>query len=331
MQTAWLIRGRVIYVSPERMLVARVGRLLESRDDGVTWKLIGLLPVSFSEKMAMASGLMGRLLRKGVHHYAAGNLYALIVANRAVYAMGEGAIKQLGPVHGSRPLALCAANGAFYYGEYCANAERLPVHIWKLGENRRQWEIAWRFSGVRHVHGVFYDPYENGLWVTTGDRDHEAGIWRTDDDFATLQKVVGGSQRCRAVQLLFTRDFVYFGSDAPDEKNHIYRMPRDGGVPEKLTAVGSSVFYGCKVGDSLFFSTAVEPSSVNPTRSAEVWRSDDGVNWYKILEFKKDRWSRKYFQYGQVLFPSGPGDKKHLYITPFATEEHGKTLVYRIA
>jgi hypothetical protein len=45
-----------------------------------------------------------------------------------------------------------------------------------------------------------------------------------------------------------------------------------------------------------------------------------------MCHFKKDIWPMKYFQYGQVFFPSGPGDGKHLWCTPFATKHHGKTL-----
>jgi len=325
MQAAKMIRGRVVYVSPERMLAAWGLGILESRDGGAAWKQIGLVPVSFLEKMVMSSGLSCRLLRKGVHHFAAGNSCALIVANRDVYFMEGGEIRLLGPVHGSRPLALCAANDAFYYGEYRSNPERSPVHIWKWDAAEKKWKAAWRFSGIRHVHGVFDDPYENELWVATGDLDHEAGIWRTKDDFQTLEQVAGGSQRFRAVRLLFTRAHVYFGSDAPDEQNYIFRMDRKGNNVETLTAVGSSVFHGCKAGDHFFFSTGVEPSRVNITRHTEVWGSADGKNWQVLRRFKKDIWPMKYFQYGQVLFPEGPGDGNNLWLTPLSTVHDQRT------
>jgi len=302
------------------MLAARRDRILESRDGGVTWQRIGLIPTSSSDKTIMFSKLLCRLLRKGVHHLVIGGSCAFIVANRAVYALREGKISPIGLVHGSRPLSLCEANGAFYYGEYRSNPARSPVHIWKLCENERQWQVAWRFTGIRHVHGVFHDPYENALWVTTGDIGHEAGIWRTDNDFKTLHKIVGGTQQVRAVQLLFSQEHVYFGSDTPNEKNLIYRMDREGKRIEQLASVRSSVFYGCKVKGSLFFSTVVEPSTVNTTHYAEIWGSADGVSWNVIRRFKKDLWPMKYFQYGQILFPSGPGDDENLWFTPMGVK-----------
>lgn len=146
-----------------------------------------------------------------------------------------------------------AGNAEVYYGEYRSNSEREPVHIWSLEKDGRKWKSVWHFENIRHVHGVFHDPYTDSIWVTTGDMDQEAGIWRTDDRFISLCRVVGGSQQLRAVQLLFNKDYVYFGSDTPDEKNFIYRMDREGKNLENLTPVGSSVFYGCKVGKKLFF------------------------------------------------------------------------------
>jgi hypothetical protein len=150
----------------------------------------------------------------------------------------------------------------------------------------------------------------------------EAGIWRTDDSFATVHKVAGGSQQMRAVQPLFTKDYVYFGSDTPHEINHIYRMDREGKMIEQLAAVDSSVFFASRVGQSLFFSTTAEPSVVNETRFASIWRSEDGINWRRWMSFKKDLLPKKYFQHGQILFPNGPGDGQHLWFTPFATEDH---------
>jgi hypothetical protein len=330
MQADGMIRGRVVYVSGEKMLAARGFRIFESKAGGAAWKQTAVLPVSIHDKAAMSFRLPCRLLRNGVHHIAVGNSSAFIVVNRDIYRMQNGVIKELGPLHGSRPLALCAANSSFYYGEYRSNPERSSVHVWKLKEGQEKWQPAWRFEGIRHVHGVFHDPYENALWVTTGDLDHEAGIWRTDDDFATLQKAAGGSQRFRAIQLLFTREHVYFGSDAPDDQNYIFRMAREGNNVEKIAAVGSSVFHGCKVGDHLFFSTAVEPSRVNTTRHAEVWGSADGDNWHVVRRFKKDIWPMKYFQYGQVLFPAGPGDGENLWMMPMSTDCDEKTLKIRV-
>ncbi len=326
MQAAKIIRGRVLNVSAERILTVEGSRILESRDAGETWTLMTALPMSRGDKALLSSRLLCRLFRKGVHHLVVRDNFGVLIANDTVFLLENNLVRKMELLRGSRPLAICTAGNSFFYGEYRANLERSPIHIWTLRENEGPWQIAWTFSKIRHIHGIFHDPYTDDLWVTTGDLDHEAGIWRTDNEFGTLQRIAGGSQQFRTVQLLFDREHVYFGSDAPDETNHIFRMDRAGKQIEKLTAVGSSVFYGCKVGDSLFFSTAVEPSKINTTRHTEVWGSEDGNNWQDVLRIKKDIWSMRYFQYGQVKFPEGPGDGENLWVMPLATKYDQKTI-----
>ncbi|MFP4643764.1 MAG: hypothetical protein ACLFM0_05375 [Spirochaetales bacterium] len=322
--------GRVLYADGPVLYRAKGAALLRSEDAGQHWEKLRKPPWSGSSYLLAGVPAVARLLRLGIHSLVAGESAALVIANRHTYLLENGHITSIGPLVGSRPLAVVAHNESFYYGEYRSNRQRSPVHVWKYASNGDGWRPVWQFNNVRHIHGVFHDPYSDQLWVTTGDRNDEAAIWRTDDCFGSLERVVGGAQWCRAVQLLFTRDHVYFGSDTPLEKNYIYRMNRDGGGVERLAAVGSSVFYGCRVGNDLFFSTAVEPSSVNTTGYAQVWHSPDGNQWDTVMSFKSDPLPSKYFQYAQVLFPTGPGDNEHVYLTPFATRRHYTTFVFKL-
>lgn len=308
------------YVDHAKLIASQGEVLLKSTDSGCSWKYIGAIYLSYRNHLIYRFRLLRRLLRKGIHHILVSDNCSVIFADHDTYLLLNGIVNNLGKINGSRPLAVCQRNNSFYYGEYRSNPERSPVHIWKWGAGSVSWFPVWEFYNIRHVHGVFNDPYSTAIWVTTGDEDHEAGIWRTDDDFASLHKIAGGSQQVRAIQLLFTNDFVYFGSDAPNEKNFLYRMDREGKGIEQLTSVSGSIFYGCKVGNMLFFSTAVEPSGINTCRYSELLRSDDGTHWEVIFRAKKDLLPIKYFQYGQIKFPSGIGDDKNLWFTPMSTE-----------
>jgi hypothetical protein len=325
------IHGRVLHVDKEKIYCARGHKIFLSIDNGKNWKEWASLPIPFWEKIIMSIPLLSRLFRKAIHHLVINEKLSLITVKNKSFIVENGKTSQIESLRGSRPMVFCQSkNGIILYGEYRPNIEKKPVHIWQLDVHYKRWEPVWQFNDVRHIHGVFQDPYTDDFWVTTGDEDSESGIWCTHDNFITLQKVVSGSQQVRAVQLLFSPDFIYFGSDAPEEKNYIYRMRRNGSDIKPLIEVGSSIFYGCKIGDSFFFSSAVEPSKINSTNYVEIWYSDNGTHWVKFMEFKKDIWSMKYFQYGQILFPSGRVENNCLYFTLFATKNSGTTFIINL-
>jgi len=75
------------------------------------------------------------------------------------------------------------------------------MRVFRSHDGGRNWEVVWTFAGIRHIHTVLAN--EDEIWVTTGDLDEECGIWVTRDEFRTMDRIVGGEQRYRAVQLLF--------------------------------------------------------------------------------------------------------------------------------
>ncbi len=314
--------GRILYVDGAEVWRINGRRLWVSRDGGENWKTRAVLPMrGISECMAI-NRITRRLSRTGGHHFQkTGEDCGVMIAHKHIFELQNGnlRLRRSERIQGSRPLTFCRHNDALYYGEYRGNPERSAVHVWKGDLSGSNWEPVWKTNQVRHIHGVMSDPYTNEVWVTTGDKDAESTIQKTSDDFKTLELVSGGSQTRRAVQLLFDKGFVYYGSDAPDEPNYIYRLDRKTGKPVALQKVGGPVFYGCKSGDFIFFSTVCEPSEINNTQSVELWGSSDGENWKCITTFQKDRWNMKLFQYGQLLFPAGKGDDRNLWLTPFAT------------
>ena len=324
------MRGRVLHVDGDTVWLARGLRLLKSSDGGKSWHCRALLPTASPRESLAVHRLGRRLGRVGFHHFVAtGTDTGVVIAHKQVFAVQQGQaqlIRQAALV-GSRPLALSAGCGMICYGEYRSNPQRSPVSVWgAAADEPDRWEPVWTFTRARHVHGVYFDAHSGHFWVTTGDANDESALWVTTDGFRTLDYVVGGSQRYRAVQLLFTREHVYFGSDAPDEPNYISRLERSTGNTELLAEVAGPVFYGCNVGEAMFFSTVVEPSKTNLSPYVELWQGAPTQGWRILRRFRKDGWPARYFQYGQVLFPTGPGDGKNLWITPFATRGDQQTI-----
>ena len=255
----------------------------------------------------------------------------VIVENNRIYRVNleSGKVEAVfEDFQGRRPLFMCQAlNGDLYFGEYYNNASRDPVRIFASRDQGLTFEKVYTFqkNTIRHVHGIFSDSYSGDIWVTTGDTDQESWIWKTGDGFQSLVPIIGGDQQYRAVQLLFSETHVYFGSDTPLERNHLFRLDRKTGSVETLQEIQGSVFYGAKVGDYLFFSTVVEPSSVNQDKNVYLWGSGDGMDWQVINSFRKDLLPEKLFQYGQIRFPIGENQTGNLWFTPFSTD-HDQTL-----
>ena len=322
--------GIVHHVDDSVSYASKNGVIHRSFDGGLAWAPFARLPLSAAGRLKTMSRLARRLWRATIYHVVPLSDGGLIVfGHRRIFRVDPGGhCTDAAALRGSRPLCVCADRDVVYYGEYRANQERTPVHVWASRDHGATWSPVHRFQGVRHVHGVFKDQHDDALWVTTGDADSEAGIWRTRDRFETLERVAGGSQRTRVVQLLFTPRYVYFGSDAPDGLNHLYRLCRAGGDIERLQEVAGPVYYGCMAGGRLFFSTACEPPTLRATREVSVWSSSDGECWERFAVFRKDRWPARLFQHGHVLFPGGAGEREPdgVWLTPFAAGDDQRSL-----
>jgi hypothetical protein len=320
----------VHWVGPDRMFGSRGLSVLQSRDAGQSWSVVCKLREGLGNLLA-STRLSRRLLRAGVHHIQPlGETRLVIIANDFVQTFDtrRGEFLQRSPLHGSRPLTLCATPDECIYGEYRGNSERTPVHIYS-SEDGVTWTARHRFDNVRHVHAVERDPYDGSLWATTGDEDRECGLWRCASGSKNWERVVGGTQQHRAVQLVFARSAIYFGTDAPGDSNRIYRLDRSTLQASPMATVRGPIFFGCKVGRRIFFATVCEPTDRSRNRTATVWGGDEETERFvPLLGFRKDRLPMRLFQYGQVKFPAGHNPGPLLWLTPFGTEMDQRSLAY---
>lgn len=272
---------------------------------------IGSLPISFYKKILSKSRLFGRLLRMGVHHVLFLGKYNsfIAVAEKGIYLKKGDCNFELLKNHRmrSRPLpqGVCIDNEEnVYYGEYWGNPERSPVYLYRSNDGGVTWTVQHTFENddrIRHVHSVQYDLYEDKLWVTTGDSDSECGIYCSGDQGKTLEGIGKGDKSWCAVSLIFTDDYVYWGTDSPQTRNWIYRYHRRNGTRERLGEMPGPVYYSTKAGDRLVFATAVENVKKESDGSAHILTSTDGIDWFDAVSFEKDIWPTL-FQYGTINF-----------------------------
>lgn len=272
------------------------------------------------------SRLSSRLLRDGFHALA-------VLASGELVGAIPGAIVTLRPgetefhvtlkiSRGTRPLHIVATpDGQLFFGEYFDNPDRDEVHIYASSDRGETWQIAHTFpkGSIRHVHNIAHDPWENCLWILTGDYGSECRVLRASCDLKTIDVAMSGNQQARAVAVVPAPGGLYFSSDTPLEANHVYHLDRQGNL-STLVDLESSSIYGCRVGDVIFFTTMVEPSEINETRSVHLYGSRAANEWRSLREWKKDRWSMRFFQYGNALLPDGQNNTPYLAVSTVAVE-----------
>jgi hypothetical protein len=318
---AW--SGDVLYASRGYEVVSA---RIQNPISAVTWQPVAEFRPDWRRRVSVTNRLAARLFRDGFHALAvlpAGAMVAAVPGAIVTFRPGESEFHRTHAIlRGTRPLHITAVpGGAFFWGEYFDNPSREEVHVYASGDAGSTWSIAYTFAkgSIRHVHNIVHDPWENCLWVLTGDYGDECRILRAACDFSRVEAVLQGNQQARAVALVVTQHGLYFSSDTPLESNYINQLDRRGNLA-RMSALSSSSIYGCRVGEDIFFSTMVEPSAVNRDQNVRVYGGNGVQGWQPLLNWKKDRWPMGLFQYGNAFLPDGNNMTRVLAVTTVAVE-----------
>jgi hypothetical protein len=303
----------------------------------LSWQPVASFRPAWWRHASVARDLSSRLFRDGFHALAvlpSGGIVGAVPGAIVTLRPGENEFRTSHAIaRGTRPLHIMSVpSGTVYWGEYFDNAARDEVHIYASTDGGDTWKVAYTFpkGAIRHVHNIVFDAWDDCLWILTGDYGDECRILRASRDFSQVEVVLQGNQQARAVALVPTEDGLCFASDTPLEANFIYHMNRQGGL-RRLAGVTSSSIYGCRVHNSIFFSTMVEPSDVNSDRHVRIFGSRDGENWRALLAWQKDHWPMSFFQYGNAFLPDGENNTDYLAVTTAAVEADDQcTLLYSL-
>jgi|SRR5579862_3944554 len=315
---AW--NGNVLYASRGYEL-RRAG--ITSPSEPIHWEYVATVRPPLWRIVSSTSRLTTRLFRDGFHALAVLDSGELIGAiPKAIVTLSPGE-EQFRVTHrisrGTRPLHFAVTpENHVYWGEYFDNPQRDEVHIYVSADRGAHWDVAYTFARgmIRHVHNVVYDEWEHCLWVLTGDNASECRIIRAACDFRDVEIVLSGNQQVRAAAVIPMQDGLYFASDTPLERNHIYHLSRQGKLT-RISELSSSSIYSCRVADHLFFSTMVEPSAANRERNVRVYGGDRS-HFKALLSWEKDLWPLNLFQYGNAVFPDGNNKSGVLALTTVA-------------
>ena len=317
----------ILYCSSTIALGCKGAKLYIKKSIENDWKFVGMPRQTPIERVLFLSSLLRRLFRLGFSFGCIVNeRYAVLLFGKRIIWLDykDRRCVQDDIIHGeSKPLSLAVRDGKVFYGEYNLRKGKGHALIWGADVNERKWRQTATIENVRHIHGIYHDLYSDTFWVSTGDTDDESLLLRYSPDFKICEKILSGSQQTRLVQPLFGKDDIVFGTDAPDDKNYVYRLCRKSGSLSRGPVLVGPVYYGITVGGLYILSTVVEPSTENLATHVELLVSCDGDIWYLLEKFEKDSLSMKYFQYGLLRFPSGQGNGIAFTVCEVATKGDG--------
>ncbi len=311
--------GEVQWLDGAEALASRGYRLLAGDPAESGWRTLGCLPAGPAERLLSRVGPASRLLRLGVHsvwRLPSGTILA-VLSGRVLRSTDGGntfetthrfAIGRK-PAHGG---FTAMPTGEVYYGDYVSTSERTdPITIRRSDDDGRTFHEVHRFEPgqVRHVHFIQADPHGPGLWVGTGDLGDECRILRSVDGCQTFETLGAGSQKWRAVSVVFRPDAVFWGTDAGrdagDEPNRIYRWDRTTQQLESVQEIQGPAHGATQLADgTILVSTGVEGGQNEHDNRAHLWASRDGRQWQELASWQKDVWPF-IVQFGVIHFPHG--------------------------
>ena len=304
------------------------------RRPGAPLTLIGRFPASHLREWLSVGRAAQRLLRFMYHNVVELPGERLFLTfDKSVGLFENGQIRPIeGLLRPTRVLrSACAAdrNGSVFFGEYLSNQDRGPIRIYRYRAGEQSLEVVNEFGpgAVRHVHGVYADPFSDALWCVTGDVEGECRILRTTDEFRTIDVVGTGDETWRTVSLLFRPEAVYYGSDAEFEQNHAYRIDRRSGDRTRLGPLEGPVYYSKSVGGDLYLAVTAElcPSQTEPV--ASIWHISDTDDLTRVLKVNKDTLPKQFLP-GTIHFANGPADENEVFFHTVALE--GDDRSYRL-
>lgn len=282
-----------LYASRGYSLFRVKGENLLNNSD-TKWEGVGFFKQNLLRDLASKNRITSRLLRTGFHslEFMEDKIIAVLDKHIAVLEPESKEFKSLFKIkRGTRPMGIAITpDGKMYWGEYFKNQSRNEVYIYGSNDGGYTWDVVYVFPGktIRHIHNIQYDPYGEILWILTGDYKNESKILKADVNLTSMEEFYVNSLQARAVRMIFTADEIFYATDTPFQRNHIYKIYRKIGKIEPLCEIEGPSVWATRVKDKFFFSTHIEPgSSYYP--AACLYASKDGERWSKILEWRKDR------------------------------------------
>jgi hypothetical protein len=199
-------------------------------------------------------------------------------------------------------------NNDIFFGEYGQNKKRKSVPIYKSSNGGKNWVVIYEIPAkkIRHIHGCFWDNFNEKLWILTGDFENENHFINTDINFKKIEWIGDGTQKFRACNLFFTTENLYWITDSELEQNYLFKLDRNTKKLTKLQKFPGPAWYAKKIDSQNYIvSITCEKGPGSHPIYGYIFHSNNLENWSEVFKLKKDYLPKKYFKNGVVSFSDG--------------------------
>lgn len=312
----------IVHYHNKDILIKSSGRYVYLLDKKLNKKDKIKLPFCFPRDFHFNIPILKRLLRSDAKEiiYEKNNKKLIVIRNGQVFSIVEKKYKLLGSIVGDAPLfnSHCVHNDTIYFGQYNQNNSREKVHIYKL-DIKNNLSIAYTFKAgaIRHIHSITPDPYiNNRLWVTTGDNNGECLILFSDDNLNSLSNIGDKSQNYRIVNLGFSSDYLFYGTDSLVNKNFLYTQQRNSGKRNKVLPIKQTAWFlkQDQKGQAILGTTVEHGKGCSVNYASIFFSKDFGLSWVELIRIPKDIYPMPLFKWGSFSFSNGAEDLDELFI-----------------
>ena len=292
------------------LIASRGYSIFKSKDLGKTWIFSGAVPVPEQKKVLSKFRFISRALRIGIHQIKQIHNDNVIICCDNDFFLSDKGLSSFERIelnsHFFQILDnnICVTPDFTYFGEYFRNKERNPVHIFRT-KNGEKWDKIFSFpqKSIKHIHLLQFDPFSQKIWFSTGDLDSECLLGYSDLDFSQIEIIGRDHQDWRCLELLFTSEKIFWGTDNPDGQNWLMSIDRNSGMVQKLAKFSGPIYNLKQFSKNYMILTATEGGSGELDYRAHIWFTSDLEKgpWKDYRSYQKD-WMPFKFGFGRLFF-----------------------------
>lgn len=204
--------------------------------------------------------------------------------------------------------AILCHDGNVYIGEYGRPGGE-GKRILKSCDGGLTWQTVYQFKAdeIRHIHCLAWDPYEQKIWVFTGDADGQCQVLCASVDFSSIELIGDGTQVFRACHVFFYPDRVEWIMDSPLAPVRHVRLERVSRSVILLDSFPGPVWFAQSFPDgSCVAATADENGLSQRDRKLRLYLKRCGHDsWIEARVYHNDMLPKKLFRCSTITFAHG--------------------------